>query len=186
MIARGFKPVGLVAAVGGAALGCYMLSLQVASARAELQSIDGRILAAKQDIRSLQTELGTRGRLQQLEHWNAEILALSAPTSQQFLDSEVTLARFNQPAPKLEDKAKVRMAALDTSTLEAPVSTFAVAPQPDTDAQETSQPIVRRASLEVGAKPLNAVKPALLAKPVERELAAIAISERTRAGAAGQ
>ena len=36
MMARGFKPVGWVAGVAAAALGCYMLSLNVASERAEL------------------------------------------------------------------------------------------------------------------------------------------------------
>ena len=36
MIARGFKPVAWVAAIGTAALACYMLSLQVAAERAEL------------------------------------------------------------------------------------------------------------------------------------------------------
>ena len=39
MIGRGFKSVGWVAAVGGAALGCYMLSLQVASERADLARV---------------------------------------------------------------------------------------------------------------------------------------------------
>ena len=94
MIAQGFKPVGWVGAVAGAALGCYMLSLNVASERAELAKIERQIVAAKQEIRTLQTELGTRGRMQQLEHWNAEVLALSAPTASQFLDNPVTLARF--------------------------------------------------------------------------------------------
>ena len=83
MMARGFKPVGWVAGVAAAALGCYMLSLNVASERAELAKLERSIIAAKRDIRTLQTELGTRGRLQQLESWNANVLALSAPTSAQ-------------------------------------------------------------------------------------------------------
>ena len=78
MIARGFRSVGWVAAVGAAALGCYMLSLNVAAERAELASIERKIVVAKQDIRSLQTELGTRGRMAQLDQWNADVLALSA------------------------------------------------------------------------------------------------------------
>jgi hypothetical protein len=111
MIAQGFKPVGWVAAVAGAALGCYMLSLNVASERAELAKIERQIIAAKQEIRTLQTELGTRGRMQQLEHWNAEVLALSAPTASQFLENPMTLARFETKEPTLEDKARVTMAA---------------------------------------------------------------------------
>src|SRR5699024_2708276 len=73
MMARGFKPVGWVAAVAGAALCCYMLSLNVAAERAELARIERQIVVAKQDIRTLQTELGTRGRMAQLEQWNAEV-----------------------------------------------------------------------------------------------------------------
>jgi hypothetical protein len=120
---RGFKPVGWVAAVGGAALGCYMLSLNVAAERAELAKIEHRILVAKTDIRALQTELGTRGRLQQLEHWNAEVLALSAPSANQFVENELMLARFETREPTIEDQAKVQMASA-TTTAPAP------APQP--------------------------------------------------------
>ena len=120
MMPRGFKPVGWVAAVGGAALSCYMLSLNVAAERAEVAKLEREILLAKQDIRTLQTELGTRGRLQQLEHWNAEVLALSAPTSAQFLDDAVTLARFEKPEKTFEEKAKVQMASMQTAPKAAP------------------------------------------------------------------
>lgn len=120
MMPRGFKPVGWVAAVGGAALSCYMLSLNVAAERAEVAKLEREILLAKQDIRSLQTELGTRGRLQQLEHWNAEVLALSAPTSAQFLDDAVTLARFEKPEKTFEENAKVQMASMQTAPKAAP------------------------------------------------------------------
>ena len=99
MIARGFRSVVWVAAIGIAALGCYMLSLRVAAERAELAQLDRRIAATHQQIRSLQTELGTRGRLQQLEQWNADVLALSAPAANQFIDSQVTLARFDTRTP---------------------------------------------------------------------------------------
>jgi hypothetical protein len=112
MIAKGFKSVIWVATVGTAALGCYMVSLKVATERADLARVEAHIISAKQDIRSLQTELGTRGRLSQLEQWNADVLALSAPSSAQFLQSEVTLARFEQTAPTLDQRsAEVRMAA---------------------------------------------------------------------------
>ena len=79
MIARGFKPVGWVAAVGAAALGCYMLSLRVAAERADLTGLQRRIVATQQQIRALETEVGTRGRLAQLEQWNDEVLALAPP-----------------------------------------------------------------------------------------------------------
>jgi hypothetical protein len=114
MIARAFRPVAWVAGIGAAALVCYMLSLQVAAERAELASIEQRILETRQQIRSLNTELGTRGRLQQLEAWNADVLALSAPVAAQFLDSNVALARFDAPEPEFESTAPVRMASAET------------------------------------------------------------------------
>lgn len=114
MIARGFKSVIWVATVGTAAIACYMVSLKVATERADLARVEAQIIAAKQDIRSLQTELGTRGRLSQLEQWNADVLALSAPSSAQFLQSEVTLARFEQADPTLDQRsAEVRMASAE-------------------------------------------------------------------------
>ena len=63
MMARGFRPVGWVAALGAAALGCYMLSLRVASERADLARLDRKIIATQQNIRTLQTEVGTRSRI---------------------------------------------------------------------------------------------------------------------------
>ena len=131
MMPRGFKPVGWVAAVGGAALGCYMLSLNVAAERAELTKIEREIVLAKQEIRALQTELGTRGRLQQLEHWNAEVLALSAPSSAQFLEDAVTLARFEQREKTIDEKAKVQLAAADAASASPVIKSqpeFATAP----------------------------------------------------------
>jgi hypothetical protein len=158
MIARGFKSVVWVAAVGGAALGCYMLSLQVATERAELAKVERRIIAAKQEIRSLQTELGTRGRLSQLERWNAEVLALSAPASAQFMQSEFTLARFDRPEETLDERsATVRLAsaeAADTKTEEEkpaqPVVVRAVAPAPAPPAEAAA--LVHRTSYVPPAK----------------------------------
>lgn len=155
MIARGFKPVGWVATVGGAALGCYMLSLNVAAERAELAQVERRIVAAKQDIRALQTELGTRGRLTQLEHWNADVLALSAPGSTQFLEDEFTLARFSQPDADLgESAARVRMASADSAIAPAarPAITGGAAP--------AATPLLRQASYSPAMAPAS--KPAII------------------------
>ncbi|HYJ53167.1 MAG TPA: hypothetical protein VEW04_08335 [Allosphingosinicella sp.] len=151
MIANGFKPVAWVAAVGAAALGCYMLSLRVASERADVASLERRIVATQQQIRVLQTELGTRGRLQQLEQWNEEVLALSAPVSGQYLQSNVQLARFSttQPQP-LDNAAEVRMASAET------VPTAPATPAPQRAVADSravaappaiAQPMVQRASL---------------------------------------
>jgi hypothetical protein len=168
MMAPGFKPVGWVAAVGGAALGCYMLSLNVASERADLARVERQIVATKSEIRSLQTELGTRGRMAQLEQWNAEVLALSAPASGQFLDNEMKLARFDQRGPTIEERAEVRMAAAqvepaESRKIEAPVVRAAAEIEP----VNSGRPLVRRASLTVGPSKLLQSKPLEAAKPLE-------------------
>lgn len=164
MIARGFKPVAWVAAVGGAALGCYMLSLNVASERAELAQIERQIVLAKQDIRSLQTELGTRGRLTQLEHWNAEVLALSAPGSQQFLSNEFKLASFTQPETTVEQAVSpnVRMASADAAVPAAKLKN-AVATGFEPPETPAPKPMLRQASLStMPAAPVQEKKPALI------------------------
>jgi hypothetical protein len=121
MIARGFKSVIWVAAVGGAALGCYMVSLRVATERADLARVERQIVAAKSDIRSLQTELGTRGRMTQLEDWNSNVLALSAPSSEQFVRDQMTLARLERHEPSVaEQSAEIRMASAETGAAAAP------------------------------------------------------------------
>ena len=181
MIARSFRSVGWVAGVGAAALGCYMLSLQVAAERAELASVERRIVAARQAIRSLQTELGTRGRLQQLEHWNAEVLALSAPVAGQFMDSPVTLARLEVREPGLDERAQVRLASADTSAAQpaqpAPQrAVVADAPAPAAQAE----PLVRRAS--IATEPT--LPGAASARPAEVRRASLATEPRTAAAPA--
>ncbi|MEA3037846.1 MAG: hypothetical protein QOE79_359 [Sphingomonadales bacterium] len=129
MIARGFKSVIWVAAVGGAALGCYMVSLRVATERADLARVEGQILAAKGEIRSLQTELGTRGRMTQLEDWNSNVLALSAPSSAQFVRDPVALARLERHEPTVaEQSAEVRMASAETGAAAVPADPDVAAP----------------------------------------------------------
>ena len=81
MSAHGFKSVFMATSVVGAALGCYLISLNVASERAALENVEEKIVLAQRDIRVLQTEIGTRGRLAQLERWNVKVLALSAPSA---------------------------------------------------------------------------------------------------------
>jgi hypothetical protein len=190
MIARGFKPMGWVAGVAAAALGCYMLSLNVASERAELESIERKIIAARQDIRQLQTELGTRGRLAQLDRWNAEVLALSAPTSTQFLDSAVMLARFDRHQPTIEERAKVQLASLETTEAAKPEEPKVVmanyAPPPALSDAE-ARPILRRASLVVTEdKPLPTFKPVrLLDAELVAEIRETAKAEKKSEGAAG-
>jgi hypothetical protein len=161
MIARGFRSVIWVGAVGAAALGCYMVSLRVATERSELAGVQRRIVDAKRDIRSLQTELGTRGRLNQLEDWNSSVLALSAPSSAQFVKDAYALAQLQTRQSSIsEQSGNVRMAAVETSDAggaasAAPVAKpgtpprmlRAIAPTPASPHAVAAAP-VRRASFE--------------------------------------
>ena len=79
MIAQRFRPVGWVAGIALAATALYLVSLQVANERGRLEEIDRKIAHTSREIRQLQTEMGTRASLRQLERWNGEVLALSAP-----------------------------------------------------------------------------------------------------------
>ena len=97
MSGRSFRSVFMVASCAGAALGCYLVSLRVASERAALEDVETQIVLAQRDMRVLQTEIGTRGRLSQLERWNAGAFALSAPAADQFLEGGFELARLAQP-----------------------------------------------------------------------------------------
>uniref|UniRef100_UPI0014086E71 hypothetical protein n=1 Tax=Sphingosinicella sp. YJ22 TaxID=1104780 RepID=UPI0014086E71 len=111
MSARSFKSVGWVAGIGAAALTCYMFSLSVASERAELAQLDSQIVELKQSIRTLNTELETRGRVHQLQHWASADFGFAAPGADQFLESEVTLAQLELPSQASPMEAPVRMAA---------------------------------------------------------------------------
>ena len=111
MSGRSFRSVFMVASCAGAALGCYLVSLRVASERSALENVENQIVMATRDIRLLQTEIGTRGRLAQLERWNVKVLALSAPSADQFLGGSFELAKLMQPEHKIDPAAPVVLAS---------------------------------------------------------------------------
>ena len=111
MSARGFGSVLWAGAVAGAALGFYLVSLNVASERAELEDVETQIAMAQRDIRLLQTEIGTRGRLAQLERWNVKFIRLSAPSADQFVDGGFQLATLVSPPRKPAIEAPVVLAS---------------------------------------------------------------------------
>lgn len=111
MSGRNFGSLFMVASCAGAALGCYLVSLHVASERAALEDVETKIVLAQRDLRTIQTEIGTRARLAQLERWNAKVLALSAPSADQFLSGSFELARLTQPEHKVEFDAPVVLAS---------------------------------------------------------------------------
>lgn len=100
MSVRSFRPVFMAGGVAAAALSCYLVSLRVASERAALEAVETEILVAERDIRLLQTEIGTRGRLAQLERWNVRVLQLSAPSVDQFVPDSFRLASLVTPQAK--------------------------------------------------------------------------------------
>ncbi|MEO7278051.1 MAG: hypothetical protein ABIW33_08515 [Sphingomicrobium sp.] len=108
---RSFRSIVMVASCAGAALGCYLVSLRVASERAALEGIETRIVVQQRELRTLQTEIGTRGRLSQLERWNAGAFALSAPSAQQFVQGGFELARLAQPERKVDFQQPVVLAS---------------------------------------------------------------------------
>jgi hypothetical protein len=150
--------------VAGAALGFYLVSLNVASERAELEEVESRIALAQRDIRLLQTEIGTRGRLAQLERWNVKFIRLSAPTADQFVEGGFHLATLVAPQKKPAIDAPVVLAS-------APVEQ-AIPQQPkltgDSDEQQprSASEMMHIASYSVPDRPA-AVRP-----PVTKPLAA--------------
>lgn len=191
MIARGFRSVIWVATVGGAALSCYMVSLRVATERNELAKVERQIVAAKRDIRSLQTELGTRGRMTQLEQWNAEVLALSAPSSAQFLKDEFTLARLYRNDPTVADRsAELRLASADTEAAKSGESAKPATPpavRAVAEAPVPQPPMVHRASFttaEAPAKPKSATEAAAKPKPAAAKPAMPAKADTQRTASA--
>ncbi|NUT01416.1 MAG: hypothetical protein HOP96_10605 [Sphingomonas sp.] len=121
MSGRSFRSVFMVASCAGAALACYLVSLNVASERASLEDVENRIVLAQRDIRLLQTEIGTRGRLAQLERWNVKVIQLSAPTADQFLEGGFQLARLGRPEQKTVDAPVVFASAPAPSSPSAPL-----------------------------------------------------------------
>ena len=107
MSARGFGSILWAGAVAGAALGFYLVSLNVASERAALEDVETRIAMTQRDIRLLQTEIGTRGRLAQLERWNVRFIRLSAPNADQFVDGGFQLATLVAPPKRPAIEAPV-------------------------------------------------------------------------------
>ena len=111
MSARSFGSLFMVASCAGAALGCYLVSLRVASERASLEDVESQIVTTQRDLRVIQTEIGTRGRLSQLERWNAGAFSLTAPAANQILQGSVELAKLVRPERPVDFQAPVVFAA---------------------------------------------------------------------------
>ncbi len=173
---RSFRSVFMVASCACAALGCYLVSLRVASERAQLEDVETKIVLAQRDMRVLQTEIGTRGRLSQLERWNAGAFALSAPVADQFLKGSFELARLAQPERKVDFQAPVVLASAPAPTPPKPPIG-----QPETDdsgaqAAPAQPALLHQASLKTETRevPVRRVValPRTTAKPADKPVTA--------------
>jgi hypothetical protein len=122
MIAQRFRAFGWVMGIASAATGLYLISLQVAAERAKLESVEQRIAAAQRDMRQLQTELGTRASQRQLEKWNNEELALTAPKAGQFLRNASQLAGLTADGPTIGPADTAPRAVLAAASTPRPVT----------------------------------------------------------------
>ncbi|HEX5258169.1 MAG TPA: hypothetical protein VFW35_05240 [Sphingomicrobium sp.] len=174
MSARSFGSLFMVASCAGAALGCYLVSLRVASERAAVEDVEARIVSTQGDLRLLQTEIGTRGRLSQLERWNAGAFELSAPAATQFVQSSFELAKLTQPERQPDFKAPLVLASAP-----APQKPQLAQPQTDDPAAAAAAPdaLLHEASLktetrEVPAKAAVAVPQRPAPKSTDRPVTA--------------
>jgi len=181
---RSFRSLFMVASCAGAALGCYLVSLRVASERATLEGVETKIVLAQRDIRLLQTEIGTRGRLAQLERWNVKVLALSAPSADQLLNGSFQLAKLTQPQPKIDFQPPVVLAAApqpQRAPINEPATDDAGAPTPALAGTLLHQASLKTETREVPAEtaadfpqpsaPKSTDRPATAAKPAPKKSA---------------
>jgi hypothetical protein len=185
MSARSFGSLFMVASCAGAALGCYLVSLRVASERAALENVETRIVSTQGELRMIQTEIGTRGRLSQLERWNAGSFELSAPAANQFLGGSFELAKLVQPEKQVNFQAPVVLASAPAPAPQKPLE-LAQSDDSATPNAAPSNALLHEASLktetrEVPARPADAVpqqaamksadKPVTAAKPAQSKSA---------------
>ncbi|WP_197277222.1 hypothetical protein [Sphingomonas profundi] len=172
MMAARFRSVTWVAIALVPALGSYLVTQYVAAERAELARVERRIGQSRKAIRDLETELGTRGSMAQIERWNAQTLALAAPTAQQFISGDVRLASLTalpslpRPAiavaPATAVVADVRQASFTpapAASAPTPAPTKAAAPvekaaAPRAEVRQVAfRPAPKRAAAEPEAEP---------------------------------
>lgn len=196
MIATRFRSVVLAVSVATAALGCYMVSLRVASERNQLLAVERRIEGARGDIRGLTIEIATRGRMGQLEQWNSDVLGLAAPKPAQYLSSEVQLASLTRVGPAAPPHVIPVSAPIDAPTAPAAVVTAslrdAVPPRAHAAGVTTAEmltpavpdaPLLRRATFVKPAIAPTIERTALLDTAALDDIARVARSESSRKAA---
>ncbi len=167
MIAHRFRAVGWVAVVASAATGLYLISLQVAAERGKLEAVEVQIAQAQREVRQLQTEMGTRASMRQLERWNGDVLALSAPKASQFVQTGAQLVALDLSAPRGTPNAPPPMMA----SVAVPKPVDVTVPPISSD---PVQPPVESAMVSIKPKPQRV---AMIDTVVARDIARIAEME---------
>jgi len=162
-----FRSLTMAATCATAALGCYLVSLRVASERAALEDVETQIVVAQRDLRVLQTEIGTRGRLSQLERWNAGAFALSAPSADQFLRGGFELARLTQPERQVDFQAPVVLASAPKPEPQKPPIGEASTDDAGAPAAIVSSDLLHQASLKTETREVPARSVATLRQAIE-------------------
>ena len=106
------RRIGWLAALAACTALYLMLHLKVHAVRSEVVRAERQIVALEQEKLLLETEFETRASQRQLAAWNSVDFGYSAPTAEQFLDSERQLASFGSPRARSATlRAAVRTAA---------------------------------------------------------------------------
>lgn len=126
MIAERFRSLWWAAFAILSGLACYMVTQHVAAQRIALEKVEKKIRISQLAVRALETELGTRASMTQLERWNADTLALHAPKPEQYLTDASALASLGQGATS---PAQVAAAAAVAQVAYMPAAPAASHPQ---------------------------------------------------------
>ena len=175
------KGLGWMGGVTLVALSFYLVSLQVATERKHLESVNRQIASAQRDIRALETEFDTRANLAQLERWNGDTLALVAPTAGQFVRDEAQLASISFDGTPATAGAQVQTAQLIVPSLSGFDPATGIAPAIETasttrspapavlqvaKAKEEHAPQDRPATIPALTRVAAITKPAAAAMPI--------------------
>lgn len=161
-----FRGLGWFLAVVVVALGFYLVSLQVAAERKKVADLDRQIIDTDRDIRQLETEFNTRANLAQLERWNGEVLALSAPSASQYLADDVQLASMDFRGGNGDSGVRVANYLVPTLPVTADQPNQPT-PAPTTPLEHPAPAPVQMASVDA---PVTVVQPA---RPIARPAALV-------------
>jgi hypothetical protein len=153
IVATRLSAVWQGAGVAAAALVCYLVSQSVAAERANVARLDAQIARTKSEIARLSIELDARTRMGQIERWNNDVLALSAPTPDQFVADGIQLAALqgrgrgpNLPLnPAVTDQVAVDHVAYNPEPAERPAASVPVVRQAVATVTR-QQPLLRQAA----------------------------------------